>query len=194
MCQLFETIRILDGLPVHLAWHEQRMNESVGEFWPGAPPVKLKPLIVVPAEFRTGVARCRVTYGPDVREISFSPYEQREIRTLKIIRCDDIDYHAKFTDRRRLDELFAKRGEYDDILIVRKGLITDTSIANIIFFDGKSWITPSTPLLNGACRRRLLHEKRSTEREIRVGELAGMKGWGIVNSMRDAGCGIRDVG
>ena len=55
---------------------------------------------------------------------------------------DDIDYRYKQADRRVLDEAFALRDTADDVLIVRHGLLTDTSIANIALWDGCEWHTP----------------------------------------------------
>ena len=62
----------------------------------------------------------------------------------------------KLRQRGKLNELFAKKGSCDDVIIVRNGLITDSSYANLIFFDGREWITPKVPLLEGTCRARLL--------------------------------------
>ena len=48
-----------------------------------------------------------------------------------MVDCDEADYRYKSADRSLLDRLFALRGAADDVLIVRRGLITDTSIANV---------------------------------------------------------------
>ena len=49
------------------------------------------------------------------------------------------------------------RGACDEILIIKDGHITDTSISNIVFRlpDGW-WLTPFTPLLKGIMRTYLL--------------------------------------
>ena len=63
MCQLFETIRVENGVPLHLKWHEERMNRSRGELWPGERPVILEPLLPVPPEYSVGLVRCNICYG-----------------------------------------------------------------------------------------------------------------------------------
>ena len=68
----------------------------------------------------------------------------------------DFDYRYKYADRKILEELFAQRGEADDILITRDGWITDTSIANIAFRKDDRWYTPSIPLLAGTTWKRLI--------------------------------------
>ena len=185
MSQLFETIRIDQGLPRHLSWHEQRMNRARREMWNENDTMILAPLIIVPDEFTDGLVRCNIMYGPGVQSITFSHYEKRMIRSLKMVTCDSIDYHLKYTDRSILETLFTSREECDEIIIVNNGLITDTSMSNIIFSDGKSWFTPLQPLLKGTCRERLISEKRVTERDIRKEDISTFTGCKLINAMRD---------
>ena len=44
---------------------------------------------------------------------------------------DTIDYTYKSAHREELNALYAQKGMADDILIVRNGYLTDTSISNI---------------------------------------------------------------
>ena len=81
--------------------------------------------------------------------------------------------------------LYALRGDCDDIIIVRKGLLTDTSYANIAFWDGHRWITPAEPLLAGTCRARLLDEGWLVEGAIRSKDLPGFSRIRIFNAMMD---------
>jgi hypothetical protein len=39
-----------------------------------------------------------------------------------------------------------QRGNADEIIIVRNGLLSDTSYSNIALFDGTMWVTPKTHL------------------------------------------------
>lgn len=184
MCRLFETIRIENGIPQHLSWHERRMDQAIKEFWPGSIPVKLSGLIHVPPEYFAGTIRCNIHYGPEITDIIFKAYEKRMIRSLKLVIYDTIDYHWKFKDRSQLELLFARRGVCDDILIVKNGLISDTSMSNIIFYDGLNRITPATPLLKGSCRDRLLEEGWLKEADIRPKDLPKFSGCKLVNAMR----------
>ena len=89
----------------------------------------------------------------------------------------------KSTDREALNRLFACRGERDDILIVRRGLLTDTSIANIALFDGKDWFTPKLPLLRGTCRTALIDNGIIKEKDIRPEELSSYSFVRLFNAM-----------
>jgi 4-amino-4-deoxychorismate lyase len=185
MCLLFETIRIVKGTPRHLWWHEQRMNHARKEIWKSSAAVSLDREITVPPEHSTGVVRCNVTYGPDIQHVNFSIYEKRIIRSLKIVDFGNIDYHLKYIDRSLLENLFMIRGSSDEIMIVQNGLITDTSMSNLIFFDGEKWFTPATPLLKGTCRNRLLAEGKIFEKDIYVEEIGTFTGCKLINAMRD---------
>jgi len=184
MCPLFETIRIESGLPKHLFWHECRMNRARLEIWKKKSPVSLSETIHVPEGFTTGLVRCNIYYGPEIREIVFKKYEKRIIRSLKLVNGGDIDYHLKYGDRSILESLFALRGDCDEILIVKNGFITDTSVSNIIFKSGNLWVTPANPLLPGTCRERLLKEGKIFERRVRPVDLALYQGYKPINAMR----------
>ncbi len=184
MCLLFETVRIEYGSPQHLFWHEYRMNRARSEIWNMGSPLSLSEEIRVPDAYSTGLVRCNIYYGPDIREITFKKYEKRVIRSLKLVNCETIDYHLKYTDRGFLASLFNLRGDCDEILIVKNGFITDTSVSNIIFKSGNLWVTPANPLLPGTCRERLLKEGKIFERRVRPVDLALYQGYKLINAMR----------
>jgi 4-amino-4-deoxychorismate lyase len=185
MSLLFETIRVFNGVPQHLVWHEGRMNCARMELWEASNPLFLEPEISVPEEFSAGSVRCNIYYGPEIGQVSFTKYEKRAVRSLKRVNCDEIDYHLKYSDRAPLETLFLLRGNCDEIIIVKNGLITDTSMSNLIFFNGKNWFTPARPLLKGTCRERLLAEGKLIEQDIRAGNLQQFTACKLINSMRD---------
>ena len=63
------------------------------------------------------------------------------------------DYSFKFSNRKAIDDLLKFRNGCDDILIVRNGLITDTSYSNVVFRKDNMYFTPNFPLLNGTKRQ-----------------------------------------
>ncbi|MCA1759522.1 MAG: aminotransferase class IV, partial [Bacteroidales bacterium] len=88
-------------------------------------------------------------------------------------------------DRERLNLLFEKRGICDDIIIVKNGCITDSSFANIVFFDGVKWWTPDTPLLPGTQRAKLLEENKIFECRITPKDISIYSKVGLINAMND---------
>ncbi len=67
-------------------------------------------------------------------------------------------YPLKYTHRNELNALFEHRDICDDVLIVKDGILKDTTIANIALFIDGQWLTPQTPLLYGTTRERLIDE------------------------------------
>jgi 4-amino-4-deoxychorismate lyase len=184
MSPLYETIAIMDGIPRHLIWHEQRMNRALDEVWKIQLHEKLEDVIKVPPEYLKGLVRCNVYYGPAIEEITFKAYVKRQIRSLKLVASETIDYHMKYADRGSLESLLSLRGDGDDILIVKNRLITDTTMSNVIFWDGNEWFTPAKPLLAGTTRDRLLAEGKIREKDIPTGELWRYSGCKLINAMR----------
>ena len=93
------------------------------------------------------------------------------VHSLRLVTCDEIDYSYKSTDRQCLNDLFAQRAGHDDILIIRDGLLTDTSICNVALWNGTSWITPARPLLCGTMRAYLLDKGLVQAEDIPVEDL-----------------------
>jgi len=139
----------------------------------------------VPAIVQKGLYKCRVSYGEMIEKVEFEPYQQRLIQSLCIIHDNTIKYDFKYQDRSHLNHLFAQRGEADDVLIAKNGLITDTSYANIVFWNGEHWLTPDSYLLAGTQRARLLEEKVIFEQKIRAQDLPKYSHARIINSMLD---------
>lgn len=177
-----EVIRVCDGVPQNLAGHQARMNRTMRHFFGRGLELQL------PVTALKGLVKCRVVYGAGgIESVEFSPYTPRRIDSVKIVRDDDIEYTYKSTDRSRLNALREASG-CDEIIIVKRGLVTDTSFANIVIEDASgALITPSTPLLAGTKREMLLREGVITEREINPEELCGAAKIYIINAMLDIG-------
>ena len=173
MYPFIETIRIEQGKACNLSYHNERLNNTLHHFWPDCAGIELGEYLKLTPEMNG--MKCRVIYdGSGIKEISYEAYQMRPVHSLQLVYSDDIDYTYKSTDREALNRLFACRGERDDILIVRRGLLTDTSIANIALFDGKDWFTPKLPLLRGTCRTALIDNGIIKEKDILAGGIYGL--------------------
>lgn len=187
MCRFIETICVDNGKIRNLPRHDRRLNDTRLRFWPQSTPLQLSDYMP-PPPLEAGRIKARVVYGKaGIEEINYSPYSLRKIRSLAIIRSDNIDYTYKNTDRDELNRLFARRGICDDILIVRQGLLTDTSIANIALCDGNHWYTPEHPLLKGTKRAQLLEEGLLLGKDLRQEELRSFSVIRLFNAMIDWG-------
>jgi 4-amino-4-deoxychorismate lyase len=102
-----------------------------------------------------------------------------------VVHHESIDYHIKYTDRQILQQLFDQRGDCDDIIIVKNGFVGDSYTANLLFFDGKNWYTPTTPLLKGTKRQFLLDQGVISEKEIREEDIKSYQKVGLINALID---------
>ena len=128
--------------------------------------------------------KCRVIYdGSGIKEISYEAYQMRPVHSLQLVYSDDIDYTYKKYRQGSFKPAFCLPWRTDDILIVRRGLLTDTSIANIALFDGKDWFTPKLPLLRGTCRTALIDNGIIKEKDIRPEELSSYSFVRLFNAM-----------
>ncbi|MCK9472244.1 aminotransferase class IV family protein [Sulfurimonas sp.] len=180
-----ETIRAVEGEVFNISYHQQRY-ESVLKKFNIADTKNLKEFIKPP---KTGTYRCRLIYDlskePHALHVTYHPYKKRETSSLKLVYDDNIDYSLKSLCRDELDALYKLRGGCDDVLIVKNSLITDTTIANIAFFDSRRWITPAFPLLRGTTRERLLREGKIFQESIYVDDLKYFSKVALMNAMVD---------
>jgi 4-amino-4-deoxychorismate lyase len=186
MSLLLETIRIEHRQIFHLEWHNARLNKSRRALLGIKEPIDLADYIKIPEDLGDGTYRCRVLYGREIKEVQFHPHQYRPIRSLKIIHCDDLDYSHKFANRERLQDLFALKGDCDEILIIKRGMVTDTYISNIALLDREGhWVTPDAPLLAGTMRQALIDRGRLKEKSVRLADLFLYREARMINCMMD---------
>lgn len=173
-----ETIKAVDGELYHLDYHQERLNRALGS----AEGYNLQNFLNPP---NSGLYRCRVIYDDVSLSVEYLPYMKREIKSLKLLVDDTICYDKKYEDRVDINNLYKQRDACDDILIIKNGLLRDTSIANIALYDGQVWQTPASPLLYGTTRARLLDAKKIQEKEIRVEDIYEYKKVALMNAMID---------
>lgn len=182
---LFESVCILDGKIQNAEYHRNRFKTSFEKFYWESPSYDLFEDITIPAFYGTGKTKLRISYNRDGKRVVFSSYQDRNVKSLKIVIHNEIDYDLKFEDRTLLENLFQLRGECDDVLIIRNGLITDTSYANIALYDGENWITPSSCLLRGTKRELLLEAGFIKETEVTYKNIRSFEGFQLLNALLD---------
>jgi 4-amino-4-deoxychorismate lyase len=79
--------------------------------------------------------------------------------------------------------LHKQKGNADDVLIIKNNEVTDTSFANVIFFDGNRWVTPKHPLLPGTQRAFLLENGIISEAVIKFSDIPAFQKIRIINAM-----------
>jgi 4-amino-4-deoxychorismate lyase len=187
MCRLIETIKIYDGQPENIFWHNKRFNETRFELFGINTTTDLAQLIHVPEEFRRGEVKCRIIYWEDIDLIEFESYVFRQVTSLKMVSDDFILYDYKYLDRSDINRLFCQKGKKDEILIVKKGLIRESSYSNVVFRDREEFFTPASPLLKGTKRAKYISEGRVKEKNIPVNDIGQFQEVHLINAFLDLG-------
>ena len=185
MSQLFETIKCKNGKLFNLEEHSFRFNKARKECFGVSDKISLSNIIEIPEHCKTGLFRCRVVYAETIEKIEFVPHQFRQIKSLKLVETNKIGYNFKYSNREKLQGLFEQRGNCDDIIILKNNFVTDSSTANLVFYDGQKWWTPDTPLLQGTQRAKLIRSNKIFVCKITKDKISDFKKVGLINAMWD---------
>ena len=183
MSLLLESIKLKDGVFSNLFYHEQRMKKSLHTLCGVDESVNLEEFMKKIAAPQEGLYKCRILFDENQRDVEFLPYSIRPIRSLKVVSADGIVYDHKYADRSDIDELMTQKGECDDVLMIRDGLVTDTSYCNILFRRKKTWYTPWSPLLHGTMRQYLIDTNIIIPESISIDDVRSFEKFKLINSM-----------
>jgi len=184
MSRLVETIKSENGVLLNIAFHNERMRSSLNNLFGIKKLIALEKEILIPEECMNGTFKCRVEYEIMIEKIEFVPYKAKTIKSLKLISDNSIAYAYKFVDRKLFDKYISMCAEDEDILIIKNGMVTDSSYANVVFLDysGK-WVTPSSFLLPGIQRSSLLERGIIHEEMITCNDLKKYREVRLINAM-----------
>lgn len=187
MSLLIESLCCVDGAIKNVNYHNMRMNKSRHDLFGCNDSLYIEKVISIPDFSMTGIWKIRIYYDTVIKHIEYELYRKKSIKTLKVVIDDSIDYSYKYVNRSCLTQLFEKRGNADDILIIKNGYVTDSSSANVVFYDGSQWITSSTPLLPGTKRAKLIDEGKIIEKNIKIKDISYFSKISLINAFLDIG-------
>lgn len=178
--QCIETIKVQEGVIYNIAYHNARLNRTRQELFYCNQTIDIQERISPPKDAH--LYRCRVSYAKEIETIEYIRYTPKIQKSFALIESD-IQYSYKFANREALDRLKAQYPTFDDVIIAHNGLLCDTTIANIAFFDGEVWWTPLNPLLAGTVRHYLLDHGKIKAKELKVDEISSYHGFAVMNAM-----------
>jgi len=158
------------------------MNNSRAELFNSKDQIDLSKIIFPPDDLSNGLYKCRVIYSEKIVSVDFQKYKKKKISSLQIVYDNEMSYSHKFEDRTKFKK-HLRKSKTDEILIIKNELVTDTSFSNVVFFDGAKYFTPSSPLLKGTKRARLITEGIIQEEEIRLTDIDKFKFVYLVNAL-----------
>ena len=156
MFLFFETIKIKNSKIYNLKYHNHRVNRTISEVFSKKSNLNLKEYIKLPKD--ETLYKCKLTYSTKIENITLEPYKMKRFKNFICIESD-IQYPYKSVNREEFEKLTELNKEYDEIIIIKDNLLTDTTIANIALYNGLKWFTPKTPLLEGTLRASLIEQK-----------------------------------
>jgi 4-amino-4-deoxychorismate lyase len=187
MFPFFETIRYKDALAENLFYHQQRVERTFMHFGEichlDITRIDLKSEAEKKGAINNAVYKCKIMY--DLKgniKISFEPYQIRAIKTFTIVDIGSNEYSSKFTNRTWINDA-VKTVASDEVIFAKDGVLKDASYANIVLYDGFSWITPKSPLLLGTKRASLLDAQQIIEQDILAEQLGNFKKLKFINAM-----------
>lgn len=124
-------------------------------------------------------------YGDKIQKVQLLPYRIKHVSSLKIIEAGDLSYEVKWLERSQLEKCYQKKGDCDDIILLKNGLVTDAYYANLLFLQKGKWFTPKSPLLHGVQRQILLETKKIKAIDIPAKDIKKFTKVKLINAMLD---------
>jgi 4-amino-4-deoxychorismate lyase len=188
MCRLFESIKLLDGLPQNLDYHYRRMRYAFQHFYGEGPRFELDIAQLCRQLSLKGCHKLKITY--DVGQFSHEvvEYQLREVVRYRLVEDTDISYAFKFVDRDAIERWQQDLAENEDLILLKKGMVSDSAYANLLFKspDGELF-TPQDCLLKGTRRQKLIDERRIKTLPISMEDLYRFTHVCRINAMMDLG-------
>lgn len=182
MCLFIESICVKAGRIRNIALHQKRFEQTQQAFFDKQSSINLKQLIKRQNPPNSGTYKYRIVYAENIKEIKFIPYQIKTFQTFRVCVEDEVEYAYKSLDREIFKRL-KSAVQTDEIIMVKNGKVTDTSFSNLVFFDGKDWVTPKSYLLNGVMRQSLLLQAKIKEKEIEFSDIKKFTSFKLINAM-----------
>jgi 4-amino-4-deoxychorismate lyase len=181
MYLFFESIRLLDGVPENLSYHQARVNKSLADHHGLA--IDLNLLAFGEKFPNKGLYKWRISYNTQGDTTSIiQAYTAHHPKEIKLMDADHIIYRYKYEKRSAINELLTNSMS-DDIIMIQQGLITDASYANVAFYNGIEWHTPEIPMLEGTQRAKLIDLSLLKRKNIRIDDLGQYQYFKRINAL-----------
>jgi len=180
--EFIETLLVKNGEIQNLKYHLKRMEKTAKHFKWKMENGKWK--INEELRMKNGEWRIRITYNQfGIQNIEYFPLKKRKFKKFKIVDID-FDYPFKYKNRNSFSIFhFQFSINYDEFILIKNNLITDTTISNLAFYTGKEWLTPKYPLLKGTKRAELIQKGLLKEENIHKYDLKYFKKMAMVNAI-----------
>lgn len=183
MYPFFESIKFENHKIFHLDWHQKRVNATFQNFYPNMKALDLHEILNEDLSTNSKLQKIKVYYDAINYKIEIQEYTRKIPTDFEIIPID-FEYEFKFTNRAHLDK-FRKSSNSKEIIFCKNDHLLDSLYANLAFYRNQKWYTPSTFLLNGTTRQRLIQEKKIFEIPIKISEIQDFEKISFINALND---------
>ncbi len=183
MSQFIDAIKILDGKAKRLAYHQQRAIAALKAFYPDVRCFNIEDFIQNYNLPRNGLFKLRIEYTDKITTHSLIPYEKKDIKSLKTVYINTPSHTFKLANRDVFNQALSHKENCDDVLLIRDGLITDTSYANIALYTNGTWFTPLNPIIFGVNRQSLIDKNLIVPKDISIDTIYNYEKIAIFNAM-----------
>jgi len=179
--ELFETMLVSEGKIKNLNLHIKRAKKSAKYFkWKFNENEWLNLQEKLPYKENL---RMRVTYNQKgIKEIELFKIKKRNFNKFKVVEIN-FNYFLKKKNRSNFEKIKQKHPSFDEFILIKNHLVTDSTISNLAFFDGKKWLTPKYPLLFGTKREELINKNFLQEANIKLADLKYFKKMALINAI-----------
>ena len=182
--EFIETLYVKNGNILNLNYHLDRIKKTAKHFkWKTDISEKLK-IKSEKLKIKSEKLRIRIIYDQwDIKKIEYFPIKQREFKRFKTININNFDYSFKYKNRQFFTFNFTLYAQFDEFILLKNNLVTDTTISNLAFFTGNEWLTPKYPLLKGTKREELIKKGFLKEANIHKSDLRYFKKIAMINAI-----------
>ena len=183
MSRLLETICVKNGTIPLLEYHHRRMQQSIQELFDTSYLFPIEETIEKLSIPPKGLYKVRLFYSQGIDHAEYEPYNRPIFRSVKLIEDNTITYPLKYRERKDIDNLYSRRGSCDEVIILQRGKLTDSTVANLAFFREGIWYTPAESLLKGTQQTYLIEHGKVEMISISIGEIGEYTQLKFINAM-----------
>lgn len=183
MSLLLESILYERGKMPLLDRHIERMNSSREVILKCSNPLLFPHRLSPPEDLQGEKLKLRILYDCQITSLRWIPYRKAKPQKILVVESPAINYSLKYADRTPFDQLKSLYTDYDDLILLHNGVVTDATYSNILLKIGGKWYTPSNPLLNGIRRQFLIQRGLIQPAHLRKEDLAKATGIKLINAM-----------
>jgi len=180
--EFIETMLVENGEIKNLKYHLKRMEKTAEYFKFQVPNTEFQNL-KEKLKVKNEKVRYRITYNQfGIQNIEYFPIKERKFKKFKVIEIN-FEYPFKYKNRSLFTFHSSLYTSFDEFILIKNSLITDTTISNLAFYTGKEWITPKYPLLKGTKRAELIDKGFLKEENIHIYDIKYFKKIAMINAI-----------